>query len=213
MNPLHSIGPLLGTSAPRLALYVNGGAQQADESWNADAAGHVHASLRCERRCFGALQVTITFLLASPSWSANLRFNSLYFSKSHGDTRMQRQSTSNSDQRRSNVYQGMGAVTGRWIRPQELQHTNLGCSQFYDKICGHLWWNRQTGKSRLPVGLWWYLLTLMIFFNQITPLLGKKSTYDNSRMRTVLGIEPTLLKSTLVDMANSMIERNYIKKP
>ena len=53
----------------------------------------------------------------------------------------------------------------------------------------------------------------MIFFNQITPLLGKKSTYDNSRMRTVLGIEPTLLKSTLVDMANSMIERNYIKKP
>ena len=44
-------------------------------------------------------------------------------------------------------------------------------------------------------------------------MLGQKSNYDNSRMRNALRIEPQPIDKTLIDMANSMIEKNYIKKP
>jgi hypothetical protein len=43
-------------------------------------------------------------------------------------------------------------------------------------------------------------------------MLGVTSRYDNSRMKNVLKIEPIGLRSTIVDMAYSLIEKNIIPK-
>ena len=43
-------------------------------------------------------------------------------------------------------------------------------------------------------------------------MLGVRSTYDNSRLINVLGIQPRPLNSTLIDMAYSLIERGIIEK-
>lgn len=43
-------------------------------------------------------------------------------------------------------------------------------------------------------------------------MLGIKSTFDNTRMTTVLGIEPTEVKKSVIDMAYSLIEKNMIPK-
>ena len=48
--------------------------------------------------------------------------------------------------------------------------------------------------------------------NLITPMLGKKFKFENSRLRNVLQIEPIPLKKTIIDMANSMIEKGKITK-
>ena len=51
-----------------------------------------------------------------------------------------------------------------------------------------------------------------MFKFQITPSLGVKMYYDNSRMVDVLGIQPTNTRSTIVDMANSLIKRGIVSK-
>ena len=53
---------------------------------------------------------------------------------------------------------------------------------------------------------------LQISYFQITPMLGIKSTFDNTRMTTVLGIQPTEVKKSVIDMAYSLIEKNMIPK-
>ena len=40
---------------------------------------------------------------------------------------------------------------------------------------------------------------------------GKDSKMDDTRMRKVLGITPTDFKSTVIDMANSLIEFGLVK--
>ena len=42
--------------------------------------------------------------------------------------------------------------------------------------------------------------------------LGKRVYYSNTRMVDVLGIEPTSMRSTVVDMAYSLIDRGIISK-
>jgi len=46
----------------------------------------------------------------------------------------------------------------------------------------------------------------------ITPLLGKVANVDNTRMRTVLQVEPRPIKDTIVDMCHSMIKHGMIKR-
>ena len=43
-------------------------------------------------------------------------------------------------------------------------------------------------------------------------MLGIKTNYDNSRLINVLKIQPTELKKSLIDMANSLIERGIVAK-
>lgn len=61
-----------------------------------------------------------------------------------------------------------------------------------------------------------FLIRMYALFDKsvrmITPSLGIKYSFDNTRMKNVLKVEPISLKNTLVDMANSMIEKNFIKK-
>ena len=61
-----------------------------------------------------------------------------------------------------------------------------------------------------------FLIRMYALFDKsvrmITPSLGIKYNFDNSRMKNVLKIEPVPLKNTLVDMANSMIEKGFIGK-
>lgn len=44
-------------------------------------------------------------------------------------------------------------------------------------------------------------------------VLGKRPKFDGSRFKSMLGSEPIPPKKSLIDMANSMIERGFIKKP
>ena len=46
----------------------------------------------------------------------------------------------------------------------------------------------------------------------ITPSLGNYAQFDNTRMRSVLGISPREMKNTICDMAYSMIEAGHVKK-
>ena len=46
----------------------------------------------------------------------------------------------------------------------------------------------------------------------IVPMLGKKSKFNNSRLINVLKLEKTPINKTIIDMANSLIERNVIKR-
>lgn len=46
----------------------------------------------------------------------------------------------------------------------------------------------------------------------VTPWLGKKYRFDNSRMKNILNIQPTPLKNTMIDMANSLIQKGWVKK-
>ncbi len=62
-----------------------------------------------------------------------------------------------------------------------------------------------------------FLIKLASFFDTtirlVTPFLGYKFKFDNTRMRTVLKIEqPIELKKTIVDMAYDMINKGHIKK-
>jgi len=47
----------------------------------------------------------------------------------------------------------------------------------------------------------------------VIPQWNKELKLDNSRIRNVLGIQPIPLEQTIVDMANSMIEKGFIKRP
>jgi hypothetical protein len=46
----------------------------------------------------------------------------------------------------------------------------------------------------------------------LVPILGVKTFYDNKRLIDVLGIQPTEIKKSIIDMAYSLIERGYIPK-
>eukprot|EP00914_Ancora_sagittata_P013490 GHVO01026547.1.p1 GENE.GHVO01026547.1~~GHVO01026547.1.p1 ORF type:complete len:397 (+),score=40.31 GHVO01026547.1:111-1193(+) len=46
----------------------------------------------------------------------------------------------------------------------------------------------------------------------IRPMLGITQKVDNTRLRTVLGIEPIDMKKSFVDMAYSMVDRGFIKR-
>lgn len=46
----------------------------------------------------------------------------------------------------------------------------------------------------------------------VTPILGRKPKFDNSRFKNVLKIEPWETKKTVIEMAYSMIERGMVKK-
>lgn len=47
--------------------------------------------------------------------------------------------------------------------------------------------------------------------NQEQIPMGKNSKIDDSRMRNVLGITPTDFKSTIIDMAYSIIQNGIVK--
>ncbi len=46
----------------------------------------------------------------------------------------------------------------------------------------------------------------------VMPAWGKVYDYDNTRMTSVLGVQPRPARDTLVDMGHSMIEKGFIKK-
>ncbi|XP_038050634.1 phenylacetaldehyde reductase-like [Patiria miniata] len=48
--------------------------------------------------------------------------------------------------------------------------------------------------------------------SRIAPYWGKKVVFDNSKMKTILKIEPHPMKQTIIDMAYSMIEGGFLKK-
>ena len=43
-------------------------------------------------------------------------------------------------------------------------------------------------------------------------MLGVKTNYDNSRLINELSIQPIELKKSIIDMANSLIERGIVPK-
>ena len=45
----------------------------------------------------------------------------------------------------------------------------------------------------------------------ILPAWGKETSFDNTRMRNVLGIEPRPARETIIDMGHSMIQKGFIK--
>lgn len=61
-----------------------------------------------------------------------------------------------------------------------------------------------------------FMIKLFSLFDKtvriITPSLGISYKFDNSRMKNVLKIEPFDFKSTVIDMAISLIEKGFIKK-
>jgi len=44
------------------------------------------------------------------------------------------------------------------------------------------------------------------------PLLGKRPCVDNTRLTSVLGVKPIDAKQSIIDMAQSMVERGIVKK-
>lgn len=61
-----------------------------------------------------------------------------------------------------------------------------------------------------------FLIKLFSLFDKtvqmVVPFLGKRFVFDNSRFRNVLRIEPIPLKNTIIEMANNLIEKGWIKK-
>jgi len=61
----------------------------------------------------------------------------------------------------------------------------------------------------------YFILKLISLFDKTVRLLlpawGKETFYDNTRMHTVLGIEPRPARETVMDMAHSMIQKGFIK--
>ena len=43
-------------------------------------------------------------------------------------------------------------------------------------------------------------------------MLSKKAQFDNSRLIDTLKVEQVPIKTTVIDMAHSLIERNFIAK-
>jgi nucleoside-diphosphate-sugar epimerase len=62
----------------------------------------------------------------------------------------------------------------------------------------------------------YFLLKLFSFFDKtvrmILPLWGVQTEYNNTRMTSVLGVQPRPVNETIIDMAYSMIEKGLIKK-
>ena len=61
-----------------------------------------------------------------------------------------------------------------------------------------------------------FLFHIMALFNEVAkrlvPDLGRKTEYDNSRLRNVLGITPIPVEKSILDMCYSMIETGRVKK-
>ncbi|RWS30614.1 putative uncharacterized oxidoreductase-like protein [Leptotrombidium deliense] len=47
----------------------------------------------------------------------------------------------------------------------------------------------------------------------VVPRLGREYKFENKRMQEILGITPTELEKTIIDTANSLIEKGIVKKP
>ena len=62
----------------------------------------------------------------------------------------------------------------------------------------------------------YFLLWIMARFDSnlrlVLPSIGAKATYDNSRIRNVLKIDPIPMEKSLVDMAYSAVEKGFVKK-
>ncbi len=43
-------------------------------------------------------------------------------------------------------------------------------------------------------------------------MLGKKAQFDNKRLLKTLNVEQVPIKTTVIDMAHSLIERGFIQK-
>ncbi|RWS14510.1 putative uncharacterized oxidoreductase-like protein, partial [Dinothrombium tinctorium] len=50
-------------------------------------------------------------------------------------------------------------------------------------------------------------------YKLVVPRLGRDYKFETKRMQEVLGITPTELEKTIIDTANSLIERGVVKKP
>ena len=61
-----------------------------------------------------------------------------------------------------------------------------------------------------------FLVKFASFFDKslqvVTPMLGVVPRFENTRMKTVLGITPRKMKNSITDMAYSMIESGHVKK-
>ena len=63
-----------------------------------------------------------------------------------------------------------------------------------------------------PYVLMWVMARFDAMTRHILDGLNKECILDNSRMRSVLKIEPHPMKETVLEMAYSLIERGVIKK-
>ena len=66
--------------------------------------------------------------------------------------------------------------------------------------------------STCPYPLLWMLGRFDKTIKMVLPSVGKVIKYENTRMKTVLGVEPHSIEETIIDMAYSMIENGTIKK-
>lgn len=55
-------------------------------------------------------------------------------------------------------------------------------------------------------------MLINVLTKKVIPMLGVKYSFDNSRMINVLGVTPIDLKTTLIEMTYSLIERGFIPK-
>jgi len=61
-----------------------------------------------------------------------------------------------------------------------------------------------------PYPIMWLVSIFDKTLRPILPMYGKETHIDNSRMKNVLGVQPTDIKSTMIDMAYSMIDMGII---
>uniref|UniRef100_T1J571 diacylglycerol O-acyltransferase n=1 Tax=Strigamia maritima TaxID=126957 RepID=T1J571_STRMM len=103
--------------------------------------------------------------------------------------------------------------------PDAVDHRHIVCS-------GNMWYKevaqilskefKPQGYNVPSMNCPYVALWVTGLFNKnvksVLPRVGKEFKFDNSRMKTTLGVEPHELSNTIVDMAYSLIEHGVVKK-
>ncbi|KAI0238760.1 putative oxidoreductase [Lamellibrachia satsuma] len=94
-----------------------------------------------------------------------------------------------------------------------LHATNIWCEDIGKILSGEFSKHGYKVPTRsAPYSFVWLASLFNKTLRPLLPIYGKETKVDNTRMRTVLGVEPRDIRTTIIDMGYSMIEMGLIKK-
>ena len=107
------------------------------------------------------------------------------------------------------------AMTARKAAGQRhLVHaTNIWMEEISDILAAEFGkYGYRVPTTNAPYPIMWLVSIFDKTLRPILPIYGKETKVDNSRMKEVLGVEPRDVKTTMIDMAHSMIQMGIIHK-